>query len=54
MLVISTAHNNARLQGTLTFADTGVQNSRIRLYATPQPALGADPAAGQALRRCRG
>jgi len=42
-LAITTAHNNARLAATAAYADTGVQNSRIRLYATPQPALGADP-----------
>lgn len=40
---ISTAHNAARLDGTRAFADTGVQNSRIHLYATVQPATGADP-----------
>ena len=44
-LAISAAHNNARLQGTLAFADTGAQNSRIRLYATARPATGADPQA---------
>jgi len=40
---ISAAHNESRLAGTRNFADTGVQNSRIMLYATSQPALGADP-----------
>lgn len=40
---ISTAHNSARLEATRAFADTGVQNSRIHLYATTQPATGADP-----------
>ena len=44
-LAISAAHANARLQGTLAFADTGAQNSRIRLYATARPATGGDPLA---------
>ena len=42
-LQISAAHSLARLAGTLAFADAGVQNSRIRLYATQQPNLGQDP-----------
>lgn len=42
-LAISQAHNVARLAGTAAFADTGVQNSRIWLYDTVQPAFGADP-----------
>lgn len=42
-LAISQAHNAARLAGTVAFADAGVQNSRIWLYATAQPAFGADP-----------
>ena len=41
-LAISAAHNAARLQGTLAFADTGVQNSRILLYATARPVTGGD------------
>jgi len=40
---LSAAHNDARLEGTRTFADTGVQNSRIHLYASAQPATGAAP-----------
>lgn len=40
---VSPEHNDARLEGTRAFADTGVQNSRIHLYATAQPATGADP-----------
>lgn len=31
-LAVSTAHNNARLAATVTFADTGTANSRIHLY----------------------
>lgn len=31
-LTISVAHNNARLQATADFADTGAAASRIRLY----------------------
>ena len=45
-LAISPAHKLARLTGTLTFADVGPQNSRIRLYATTQPATGGDPGGG--------
>ncbi|OGB58451.1 MAG: hypothetical protein A2496_17115 [Burkholderiales bacterium RIFOXYC12_FULL_60_6] len=43
-LAISAAHNDARLEGTRSFADMGASNSRIYLYATTQPATGADPA----------
>jgi len=42
-LAISTAHNNARLAATAAYADTGVLNSRIMLYASTQPAPGAAP-----------
>jgi len=45
-LAISLAHKLARLAGTLAFADAGVQNSRIRLYASTQPATGGDPGGG--------
>jgi hypothetical protein len=41
-LAISAAHNAARLQGTLGFADAGAQNARIRLYATVRPVTGGD------------
>lgn len=41
--VLSAAHLSARLEATRAFADTGVQNSRIHLYATTQPATGAAP-----------
>ena len=44
-LAISAAHNAARLQGTLAFADAGVQSARIRLYASARPATGGDPLA---------
>ena len=44
-LAISAAHNAARLQGTLAFADAGVQSSRIRLYASARPTTGGDPLA---------
>jgi hypothetical protein len=43
-LAISPAHQAARLAGTLSFADAGVGNSRIRVYATTQPATGVDAA----------
>ena len=41
-LAISAAHANARLQGTMVFADSGAQNARIRLYGTARPATGED------------
>ena len=44
-LAISAAHNAARLLGTLAFADSGAQSSRIRLYASARPAIGGDPLA---------
>ena len=44
-LAISAAHNTARMQGTLGFADSGAQSSRIRLYASARPAIGGDPLA---------
>ena len=44
-LAISAAHNAARLQGTMAFADSGAQSSRIRLYASARPAIGGDPLA---------
>ena len=44
-LVITEAHNTARLQGPLAFADSGAQSSRIRLYASARPAIGGDPLA---------
>jgi hypothetical protein len=44
-LAISAAHNTVRLQGTLAFADSGAQSSRIRLYASARPATGGDPLA---------
>lgn len=31
-LTITAAHNNYRLQGTISYADLGVANSRIRFY----------------------
>jgi hypothetical protein len=44
-LAISAAHNTARLQGTLAFADSGAQSSRIRLYASARPSTAGDPLA---------
>lgn len=40
---ISVAHNNARLAGTVAYADTGLDPSRIQFYDTAQPAFGAAP-----------
>lgn len=42
---ISVAHNSVRLAATAAFADTGLQNSRILVYATARPATGGDPLA---------
>lgn len=38
---ISTAHNEARLEGTKTFLDTGAGVGRIRVYDGTRPANGA-------------
>lgn len=40
-MMIPAPHNNYRLAGSAAFADLGTGNSRIQLYATAQPALGA-------------
>ncbi|TXT38835.1 MAG: hypothetical protein FD135_2626 [Comamonadaceae bacterium] len=42
-MIISPAHNIARLAGTLAHADTGIGNSKLYFYATTQPGGGADP-----------
>jgi hypothetical protein len=41
-MMISTQHNNARLNGTISFADLGVSNASIQFYDSEQPALGGD------------
>jgi hypothetical protein len=38
MIQITTAHNEARLQGTLGFLDTGADNARVRIYGGTRPA----------------
>lgn len=45
MIEISPAHNTARLAGTLAFLGAGTGNASIQIYAGPQPAPGAAPAA---------
>lgn len=40
-LAITTAHNDARLQGTLTFLDTGTGNAAVRIYGGTRPATPA-------------
>ncbi len=45
---ISAAHNTARLQATLTFANTGTANPTIEFYATTRPAF-ADASGGAPL-----
>jgi hypothetical protein len=43
MIVISQAHNEMRLAGTLSFLNLGVDVARIWIYDTVRPAFGADP-----------
>jgi hypothetical protein len=38
MIEITQAHNEARLQGTLGFLDTGSNNARVRIYGGTRPA----------------
>ena len=42
---ISQEHNDARLAGTIAFADEGPDPSRIQYFGTAQPSLGASPGA---------
>ncbi|MQR02318.1 hypothetical protein [Glaciimonas soli] len=42
-VTISAVHNTARLNGTLTFLNSGNEPARIRIYSAPQPANGAEP-----------
>jgi hypothetical protein len=44
MIAISTAHNNARLLGTLAFLDTGDSPATVSLYAGTRPEAGASVA----------
>jgi hypothetical protein len=39
---ITQAHNEARLQGTLGFLDTGSNNARVRIYGGTRPASVTD------------
>jgi hypothetical protein len=39
-VTISTAHNDARLTGTLTYLDTGSGYARVRIYSGTRPASG--------------
>ena len=41
-LSITTAHNNARLTGTLAFLDTGTANAALRVYGGTRPATPND------------
>ena len=41
-VAITTAHNEARLQGTLTYLDTGAGNAAVRIYGGTRPATPAD------------
>lgn len=41
MITISQGHNEARLEGTRTYLDTGAGNARIRIYGGTRPASGA-------------
>ena len=44
-LDISAAHNDARLMGTIVFADLGPLPSKIYYFSTVRGVLGADPGA---------
>jgi hypothetical protein len=41
-ITITSAHNEARLAGTLAFLDTGVANARVRIYGGVRPTLASD------------
>ncbi|MBV5297855.1 MAG: hypothetical protein JZU64_06850 [Rhodoferax sp.] len=41
-LAITTAHNNARLAGTVAYLDTGAANAAVRVYGGTRPATPAD------------
>lgn len=43
MIEISTAHNEARLAGSLAHFDAGAGSARIRIYSGVRPAFGAAP-----------
>lgn len=42
-LTISAAHNEARLNGTRAYLDTGASNARVRIYSGSRPAPGGAP-----------
>lgn len=50
MIEISSAFNEARLQGVIQFLAQGTANATVEVYEAPRPALG-DPAAGAMLVR---
>jgi hypothetical protein len=39
-ITISTAHNDARLAGSVSYLDTGSSHARIRLYSGTRPSAG--------------
>ncbi len=41
-IAITTAHNNARLAGTVAYLDTGTANAAVRVYGGTRPATPAD------------
>ncbi len=41
-ITITTAHNDARLGGTLAYLDTGTGNAAVRIYGGTRPATPAD------------
>jgi len=41
-IAITTAHNDARLGGTLAYLDTGTGNAAVRIYGGTRPATPAD------------
>jgi hypothetical protein len=50
MIGISSAFNEARLQGVINFLAQGTANAYVEVYEAPRPALG-DPASGNLLVR---
>lgn len=42
-LAISAAHNEARLNGTRTYLDTGTGNAKVRIYSGVRPTPGGTP-----------
>ena len=48
-VVITLEHNEARLNGTLTFLDNGPNNARFQIYGGVRPSSPASPASNELL-----